>query len=251
MARRSLLVTDLDGTLLGDDAALDAFAAWHRAHRASVRLIYASGRFCDSIIHSIERTALPDPDAVIGGVGTEILAFPSGGPVVGLEPTPSVGFDSEHVRAEMAELSGARLQPAEFQSSLKVSFFLDCASEETLADLESRLRAGGLAVDIIYSSGRDLDVVPAGVNKGTAAKRLADLWGYAADQVMVSGDSANDLALFEQGFCGIVVAGAHAELKALTSESVYQARQPFAAGVLEGITHWWEAHNNEPARSSV
>lgn len=251
MARRNLLVTDLDGTLLGDDAALDAFAAWHRTHRASVRLVYASGRFCESIIQSIERTALPDPDALIGGVGTEILAFPSGGPVVGLEPTPSAGFDSEHVRAKMAELSGARLQPAEFQSSLKVSFFLDHASEKTLANLENRLRAGGLAVDIIYSSGRDLDVVPAGVNKGTAAKRLADLWGYAADQVMVSGDSANDLALFEQGFRGIVVAGAHAELKALTAESVYHARQAFAAGVLEGITHWWRARNNEPARSSV
>jgi hypothetical protein len=36
----------------------------------------------------------------------------------------------------------------------------------------------------------------------------------------------------------VVVANAQAELRSLVAPNVYQARQPFAAGVLEGIERW-------------
>src|SRR5688572_12212246 len=78
MERVNLLVCDLDGTLLGDDCALDDFAAWYGQARGHFRLAYSSGRFVESVRDSIDSSSLPEPDAVIGGVGTEIYDFSQG-----------------------------------------------------------------------------------------------------------------------------------------------------------------------------
>jgi sucrose-6F-phosphate phosphohydrolase len=251
MVGRILLVADLDGTLLGDGHALDEFAEWFGARRETVRLVYASGRFYDSVAESIERTALPAPDAVIGGVGTEVRGYPSRRPVDGLRYEPPAGFDAERVISRMAALSDVKAQPHEFQSALKLSFYLHNASHRRLTELERNLRAEGLPVDIIYSSNRDLDVVPGGMNKGAAARHVAEQWGFVPEHVLAGGDSANDDSLFHQGFRGIVVANAHPELKALVGDSVYHARRSHAAGVLEGVQYWLRRLDHEPARSCV
>jgi hydroxymethylpyrimidine pyrophosphatase-like HAD family hydrolase len=51
-------------------------------------------------------------------------------------------------------------------------------------------------------------------------------------------NSANDLAVFQHGFRGIVVSNAHPELQALEGPTVYKSRDSFAAGVLDGLNHW-------------
>jgi hydroxymethylpyrimidine pyrophosphatase-like HAD family hydrolase len=91
---------------------------------------------------------------------------------------------------------------------------------------------------LVYSSNRDLDVLPRGVDKGAAAAFLANEWNYPAARVIVSGDSGNDLAMFQAGFHGIVVGNAHSELKQLDSADVFHADSSYAAGVLQGLQHW-------------
>ena len=55
MSAEYLIVSDVDGTLLGDDRALREFTDWLAPRRAQFRLAYNSGRFPDSIRQSIER----------------------------------------------------------------------------------------------------------------------------------------------------------------------------------------------------
>ncbi|MEE8170459.1 MAG: HAD-IIB family hydrolase [Phycisphaerae bacterium] len=238
MAATHLLVSDLDNTLLGDDAGLDRFADWVRARTGSIRVVYASGRFFASVSASIRATALPAPDAVIGGVGTDIHDYPSGKLFTEWHDRIGREWSAARVRDALAADARLRPQPEEFQSAFKVSYYRDGASAEDLAVLRRRLGEAGLDAAVIYSSDRDLDILPHVADKGTAAAFLAGRWGVSSDRVLVCGDSGNDLSLFRQGFRGVVVANAHAELKRLEGPRVYQARQAFAAGVVEGLEHW-------------
>lgn len=232
------LISDLDGTLLGHDESLQAFADWCALRRPQLRLVYNSGRLFDSIAEAVATTPLPRPDAVICGVGTEIRHFQTGCRLFGW-PLSTAAWCATTVRRLLREERRMELQPDEFQSEWKVSYFAHSASAEFLNSICQRLSSAGLRFELIYSSQRDLDVLPTGVDKGRAAKHLIESWRVDSRNVVVAGDTGNDIALFRQGFRGIVVGNGHSELRTLRDPSIYQATQTCAAGVLEGLQHWF------------
>ena len=228
-----LLVTDLDGTLLGDDASLQAFRQHREAIPTRMQLVYASGRLVVDVRALIAERELCAPDAIIGGVGTQI-EFSEGMVVDWCRPT-TASWDASRIRSLLHDLP---LQPDRFQTDHKVSFYLRDASDGILTALQRLLSSAGIEADLIYSSLRDLDVLPRGINKGTAAKFLAEHWGIKSSRVIVCGDSGNDLSLFQNPFRGVVVANCLPELRQLSGGNIYFATEKYAAGVLQGIDHW-------------
>lgn len=63
-----------------------------------------------------------------------------------------------------------------------------------------------LGVDITFSSKRYLELMPAGVDKGTGLTRLADMLGIPMSEVIAVGDSANDLSMIKAAGLGVGVA---------------------------------------------
>jgi hydroxymethylpyrimidine pyrophosphatase-like HAD family hydrolase len=159
-------------------------------------------------------------------------------PITSWEESLLDRWEPQRVRALLADLPELERQPEEFQSARKISYFFRDASPADLLRVRNRLLDAGLRIDLLYSSNRDLDVVPAGINKGTAASFLASRVAPECRRVIVSGDTANDLMMFLQGFLGIVVANAHRELKELAGERVYVSPYSHADGVLDGVQHW-------------
>lgn len=238
MESRSLLVSDVDGTLLGDDAALARFAVWRSVQDDKLKLVYNSGRFFESVIESIMFSALPWPDAIIGGVGTNIRFCETRESLNDWPVCTPTNWNVDVIRTAVNVHKELELQPEEFQSPYKVSFYGHDLSPALIDLIDRHLKSLGYLVHLVYSSQRDLDVLPAGTSKGAAAARLAKHWGYAPHEVIVAGDSGNDLALFEQGFLGVTVGNAHDELRRLRLPNVYHATKLFADGVLEGLSYW-------------
>lgn len=237
MGSRRIVVTDLDGTLLGDDAALARFRAWLAPRREAYRLVYASGRH-DHSVRALLAEGVPAPDAVISGVGTEIHD-PDGRAWPGW-PHRFPAWDGGRVREILGRLDRLVPQDAAFQTPLKVSYDVAALTRSERATVERLLAEDGLRASLVYSAGLHLDVVPADAGKGRAARFLADAWATPPDRVLAFGDSGNDAELLSSGFRGTIVANALPELRSIVDASVYRSPEAFADGVLDGIRHWTE-----------
>jgi sucrose-6F-phosphate phosphohydrolase len=236
MGFRHLLVSDLDGTLLGDAAALRRFAAWWRRNRRTTQLVYATGRHPEEIRTAVREEGLPEADFVVAALGTEIVDRRRG------ELTSwSRRFDPTHgerVRAALRPFEWLQLQPDVHQSPLKASYVAAALGASDLTLIERRLVAAGVDARLIFSGGHYLDVLPAGTGKGPATAFLSATLGVPPALVLTFGDSGNDLDLLAMGFRATVVANAHPEVHAAVSSAVYRSARPFADGVLDGIRYW-------------
>lgn len=240
-----LFSSDLDGTLAGNRDASRRFAAFWQGLDAQTRplLVYNSGRLVDDILSFIVEEGLPPADLVIGGVGTMM----AGGALDGLQAEYADFIGGSYDAASIAELvgdfPGIEPQPDHYQHDHKSSWYLHGASTERLSALEQRIAGGGRQVKIVYSSDRDLDILPANADKGNALVWLCGKLGVALDEVVVAGDTGNDADMFLlDGVRGIIPANGRDELRLRLSgdERVYQAKGREADGVIEGLRHWFE-----------
>ncbi|MBX3029850.1 MAG: HAD-IIB family hydrolase [Chloroflexi bacterium] len=237
MAVPRVLISDLDGTLLGDPAALDRFVAVTAAWSGRPRLVYATGRTARSVWYEVDHGGLPPPDAIITDVGTAIAGgdrepWPEW-------PTVRATWDVTMVRAALLDLPGLALQPNEAQTPWKVSYHASGMDRAALRRVARTLRRVGIQGRLVYSSCRDLDVLPRGVGKGPAARHVLGRWGIPPSDVVTAGDTGNDRDLLRTGGVGIVVGNALPELAALRSRAgnrIVHARAHHADGVLEGLS---------------
>ena len=71
----------------------------------------------------------------------------------------------------------------------------------------------GERISTVISKPQFLEVLPAGVNKGTALERVAAHFSVGIDQCMAIGDGHNDLEMIRSVGCGVAVRNGNEELK--------------------------------------
>ena len=152
----------------------------------------------------------------------------------------SGGWDYETVSDLILEnISPIEPQPDECQNEFKCSFYYYDQGREEIDRISSLLASADLKAQVVYSSNRDLDILPSGANKGNALRWLANKEEIPLSAVAVAGDSGNDSSMFllEKVF-GVVVANSeNALVQAVDGRGAFLATQPCAHGVVEGLCH--------------
>jgi sucrose-phosphate synthase len=239
-----LLIADIDGTLLGDEAALEKLKQTMEMHRGRIGFGVATGRARELAAEVLQANGLTDVDVLVAAVGSEIYY------------TRDYVYDKEwasqlkskwcpdRVRAALDPLSFLFLQAEEHsQREFKISYDLadDVPPAEALEQIQEALAKAGAAHSLIFSHGKFVDVLPHRASKGKAIRYLAGKWDIPLDRVITAGDSGNDRDMLVGETAGIVV-GNHdpelAELKETGVHRVYFAQSHFAEGILEGLEHY-------------
>jgi len=239
-----LLVTDLDHTLVGDDEATLVLNQRLRGRRSQICLIYATGRSHASTCELIAQKQLLAPDYLIAGVGSEI--YKDGTLDLDWAEHLSQNWDKLAIASITQQFSELKPQSPKEQNPWKISFCLEpaAASASVLNGLQQKLSEGGLAAQIIFSSNRDVDILPQSSNKGNALTYLQKRLQIQPEATLVCGDSGNDISMFEQDARGVIVANALPELlewyRECGNQNHYFARSNCAGGIMEGMEYFWE-----------
>lgn len=239
----SLLITDIDNTLLGDDSALDELKAIVAEHRHHMGFGVASGRHIDAIREVLDEYALGPLDLMIASVGTEIY--------YGDEHTPDKGWAShlrskwkpERILETCAQLEFLQLQKDQkTQREFKISYDLDDTvdPDEALAQVHAALAHARVAYTLIFSHGCYLDILAHRASKGKAIRHISTKWNVPLDKIATSGDSGNDRDMLTGQTAGIVVGNHDKELASLRESTarIYFAGANHAAGIIEGLRHY-------------
>ena len=229
-----LLATDLDGTLLaGTSDARRRVRDLFSGALPGAKLVFITGRGLESIIPLLSDPTIPAPDYIIADVGATIVHGDLR-PVGPLHHEQAANWPGSQV--VLRALAGfPQLQRQTVPQERRCSFFL---AEGGISDA-LRAAVEALDCDLLFSAGRYLDVLPRGVSKGSALRRLVAAEGLGDAMVVVAGDTLNDLSMFEAGYPGIVVGGAEPALVECVRKlpGTFMARAEGCGGILEGLAY--------------
>ena len=241
-----ILISDIDGTLIGDTKALQQLKKLLSQHESFAGFGVATGRTIKMTLDILNEWNMPIPDILITSVGTEIYYGPNIAYDMGWHQLIDHRWEPRRLREFMRNEKGVRLQEGYKQRTFKVSYDVDKAFAG-VKGLRTRLRKEGLHTNIVYSHGQYLDLLPLRASKGFAVRYFADKWGISLEKILVAGDSGNDLDMMVGRTMGVVVGNHEKELEKLRNlERVYFAQGDHANGILEAI-RYFDFYASNPA----
>lgn len=229
-----ILATDIDNTLTGDPAALRKLNNLLSTQRDKIKLIYLTGRHLSSMCQIINEENLLQPDIAVTDVGTRIFRGTDFTPDTQWEEKISQNWDSCRISKLLENLSG--LVPQKVPRGYRCSYHFTDEPEPIIKRVKILLQNKGIDVQIIVSSGKDLDIIPPNAGKGQALKYLVNKYNWPDQKILVCGDSGNDLDMLLSGYSAVIVGNARDEIKNRKfPNKVYRAQQNHAAGILEAM----------------
>ncbi len=225
-----LLVTDVDDTLVGDDAALARFVA--AVAEAPLLIVLNSSRPVSSVAHTVAGLpSCPEISGIIGALGTEIEI--DGAPAPGWDEQ-FAGFDPAGIARVLAPFDPVPHR-TEYQRPRKASFAID---PRHWAAATAALAGVAPSVKVITSGDTNFDVIPANAGKGHALRFVADALGVPPERVVAAGDSENDVDALLAANAVLVANATDGVRRLLEDHPTFEADRNRADGVLQGLVHF-------------
>ena len=230
-----LLATDLDGTFLaGDDDARSSLYRLITRH-PDIKLTYVTGRGLESVLPLLADPTIPVPDYIICDVGATVVDGTERQPVQPLQTEIETRWPGEQaVMAAFADFP--ELERQEVPQQRRCSYY--CKVEAV--DERVHQRAAELGCDVLYSASHYLDILPHEVNKGKTLQQLVKHLDIDPQDVVVAGDTLNDLAMMQVGFKGVCVGRSEPALLESTKglSQILHAKAHGCGGILEALGHF-------------
>ncbi|TVP53513.1 MAG: glucosylglycerol-phosphate synthase [Halomonadaceae bacterium] len=230
-----ILATDLDGTFLAGDPENRLKLYQLIATHPDMQLVFVTGRGLESVLPLLVDPTLPSPDYIICDVGCTVVDGHTQQPVPGIQAGIDRLWPGERV-VEAALATFTDLHRQEVPQERRCSY--TCDPEEVTQEM--RQVVADLGCDLLFSADQYLDVLPRGINKGKTLRELVEHLGVDGENVLVAGDTLNDLSMYEQGFIGVCVRESEPALLDATESRarVYHATLSGCGGILEAIGHF-------------
>ena len=234
-SEKKMICTDLDGTFIDSDDSM--YELLDVIDRNNILLVFSTGRHLLSVVKFIDEKGIRKPDACLCLVGTEVYFVEKREFVLDEHwgEIISGGWHREKIVELLHDIKELVWQDEEWQTKFKISYFLREGQQEVLKEIASRLEKARLETKVIYSCDEFLDFLPLKSSKAGALRYTSRRLGIKKRDIIVCGDSGNDLELFTAGFKGIIVGNAHTELKNYKGKNAYHATGEYSAGIIEGL----------------
>ncbi len=256
-----LLVSDLDDTMIGDDAATAAFRDYWETQaltRGSL-LVYNTGRAVDKFqeLCQEKQHCLAMPDVLMSSVGTKLYNWQQGSWAEDAQYASRLdhAWKLETVReATYAALAAAgrekmHFRPPEEQNDHKVTCGVHMdVMDQVQQQISDSLAAEGVEARLILSGKGDwryLDIVSINAGKLQALEFVRQKYGFAHDRTVACGDSGNDKDMLSGQNLAIVVGNAQPDLMKWVNETQLSLSDEnarlivtdahMAKGILEGL----------------
>lgn len=231
-----LLATDLDGTLVGDQNSLQTLLNFYNNQPYNVSLIYITGRHYQSALSLINEENLPVPDVLITDVGTAIYIGESLAQDLVWSQRLKQSWMPEKIDAIACQIPN--LVSQELPVTNRCSYY---ATDITVVEaFRAALDQAGISYKLIYSGGRDVDILPAGSGKGQALQYILNMYQLDDAKLLVAGDSGNDAEMLTMGFPSVIVGNAQPELlEQQRHPSIYRATESYAGGIHEAWRYFY------------
>ncbi|WP_158583004.1 HAD-IIB family hydrolase [Lysinibacillus yapensis] len=234
-----ILATDLDNTLVGHNEKLEQLWTYFQSQNIDISLIYITGRHFSSAMDLIEQQNLPKPNILVCDVGATIYIGPDLKEDDQWRIITSADWNPDLILRVTNQYEAFERQPLpnDYRLSFTVLNNPGCVKE-----VEETLNLYSLAFHLIYSSNKDVDILPSHTNKGAALKYVLEKYAPENPNILIAGDSGNDVDMMKLGLPSVIVGNSQNELRRYSYlPNVYLANESFASGIQEGWSYFYQS----------